>query len=91
MGDHHRSLSTRVLRALLVAVGVIGVFAAIDATLLFLVLVGLSAFAPNLYVGLILFLGLPLVGLAGAALAAIAYAVLRDRTPSSTGEHHAHV
>ena len=91
MRDRDRSFLTLVLRALLLAVGVIGGFAAIDAVFLLLVLAGLFVLAPNPYMGLILFVGLPLVGLAGAALVATAYAVLRDRAPSSRGDHHVRV
>ena len=91
MRDHDRSFSTRVLRGLLLAVGVVGGFAAIDAVFLFVMLAAVFVFAPNPYMGLILFVGLPLVGLFGAALAAVAYAVLKDRAASGTPNHHAHV
>lgn len=91
MRNHTRSVAMWVLRAFLLAAGVLGGFALVDAVLLFVVLAGLSVFAPNPYMGLIMFVGLPLLGLVGAALVWIAYVVLRDRTPSSPpGNQHAH-
>lgn len=90
MGSHTRSIAARVGRALLFVVGVLGAFAVIDAVLLFVfVLAAMIVWVPNPYMGLVLFVGAPLIAIAGGALAAVAYAVLKERTQVlQAGEHH---
>ncbi len=92
MGNHTRSIAIRIGRALLFIIGVLGAFAVIDAALLFFfVLAAMIVWVPNPYLGLVLFGVAPLIAIVGGGLAAIAYAVLKDRAPvQEVAEHHAH-
>ena len=91
MGNRKRSIVARLGRALLFVIGMLGAFAVIDAVLLFFfVLAAMIVWVPNPYMGLVLFVAAPLIAIAGGALAAIAYAVLKERAPvPGAGEHHA--
>lgn len=93
MRNPDRSLALRLGRGLLVAIGVVGALTLIDAVILFFVLLLAAMFSETStpYLGIV-FVGLPILGLLGAATAAIVYAVLRDRVPRSpAGRGHVHV
>ena len=93
MRNAQRSFGTRVGRALILIMGLVGASAAVDAILLFLclpffaIVVGLS----NPYIGLLMFVALPFVTILGGAVAWIAYAIVNDRvTTSGAGGPHVH-
>jgi hypothetical protein len=88
MRNPDRSLALRLGRGLLFAVGIVGALALIDAVILFFVFVLAATFSerPSPYLG-IAFLGLPMLAVLGAAVAALVYAVLRDRAPRSPSGH----
>jgi hypothetical protein len=90
MWSRQRSVGTRVGRGLILTVGVLGGLVAFDAILLFLVLLAaaLVIAPPNPYIGLFMFVGVPILVVLGTALAWIAYRVLRDRAPEADGEGH---
>ncbi len=88
MPDHVRHRQSRVARGVLLVVGVIGGFVAFDSILLF-VFFALSALfiAPTgPYFGLVTFVALPFLALAGAAVAWTAYLVLHESAPDA-GSH----
>jgi hypothetical protein len=93
MRNPDRSLALRLGRGLLFAIGFMAALALIDAVLLFFVLLLAAMFSEtsNPYIGIV-FIGLPILALLGAAVAAIAYAVLTERAPGSpAGRDHVHV
>jgi len=94
MRNGKRSFGTRVGRALIIIVGLLGASAAVDAILLFVCLPFFAIFLglSNPYLGLLLFVALPFVTILGGAVAWTAYVVLTDRAPTSeAGGHHIHV
>lgn len=93
MRNPGRSWALRLGRGLLMAIGAVGALALIDAVILFFVLLlaAMLSETSSPYLG-IAFVGLPILGLLGAAVAAIAYAVLRERAPGPPAGHdHVHV
>ena len=90
MGNRERPIGKRVARALILTVGVLGGLMAVDAVLLFLVLLLAPVFiAPaNAYIGLVLFVVVPILAGLGGVLAWSAYALLKERTPDVA--HHGH-
>lgn len=94
MRNRHHRLATRFGRGLIFSIGVLGGFAAVDAALLvfFFLLLALFVEPANPYVGLVLIIGLPIVGLVGGGVAWGAYTLLSEHTaPADAGEHHVHV
>lgn len=91
MQNSQRPRGTRLWRLVLVALGLLGGLAVLDAILLFLVLL-LSAIviAPlSPYIGLVMLVALPLAAIAGGAIAWAAYTLLNDRAAGDgPGEHH---
>ena len=86
------SFAVRLGRGLLLAIGIVGALALIDAVVLFFVVLFAAMFSerPGPYVGIV-FVGLPIIALLGAAVAAMVYAVLRGRGPRlPAGHNHAH-
>ena len=86
------SFAVRLGRGLLLAIGIVGALALIDAVVLFFVVLFAAMFSerPGPYVGIV-FVGLPIIALLGAAVAAIVYAVLRERAPRlPAGHNHVH-
>jgi len=91
MRTHERSFTVRLGQGLLLISGVMGALALVDAVLLFfffLVLVPRSVATPNPYIGVVLFVALPMLAVVGAILAAIAYMVWSDGEPSPSGDEH---
>lgn len=90
MRSRHRSPGARVGRGLILTIGVLGGLVAFDAILLFLVLLAvvLVIGPPKPYIGLFLLVGVPILVVLGAALAWIAYRILRDRAPEAEGAGH---
>jgi hypothetical protein len=87
------SFAVRLGRGLLLAIGIVGALALIDAVVLFFVVLLAAMFSerPGPYVGIV-FVGLPILALLGAAVAAIVYGVLRERAPRAPAGHdHVHV
>jgi membrane-bound ClpP family serine protease len=85
MWNRERAFGQRLWRAIVISFGVLGGFAAIDAILGFLVLVGAAiAFGlPNPYIGLLMFVALPVIAAVGGAVAWTAYLIVKRRTPQS--------
>ena len=77
MRNGERSVGARLGRALILIAGVVGALAAFDAVLLFLVLLTAAVFgdALNPYIGLLLFVALPIAVIAGGAMAWTAYTI----------------
>ena len=89
MRNHERAFGERLWRAAVIAFGILGAFAAIDAILFFFVLVGAAiVFEPSPYLGLLMFVALPAAAVVGAAVAWTAYQVLTRRTQQSQAEEH---
>jgi len=104
MRTHQRSLRERLGRGFFIVLGLLGGLALVDAVLMFLVLLLAAIFidVPAPYVGLLMFIVLPLVAVIGGALAWTGYSVLIDRAPepedrptgfteSAPDSHHVHV
>jgi membrane protein implicated in regulation of membrane protease activity len=73
-----------------ITAGILGGFAAIDAIFLFLFLVGAAFFVGlNPYIGLVMFVVLPVITVLGGATAWTAYCSLKHRTPRSQATHQA--
>jgi len=87
MRNPDRSLALRLGRGLLFAIGIVGALALLDAVILFFVFLLAAMFSerPSPYIG-IAFVGLPILAVLGAGIAAIVYAVLRGRAEEVTGE-----
>ena len=85
MRNRERAFGERLWRAVVISLGVLGGFAAIDAVLAFFFLVGsvIVFGAPNPYIGLLMFVALPVIGVVGGAVAWTAYRVLTRHTPDS--------
>jgi predicted membrane metal-binding protein len=85
MRNRERSFGKRLGRGLILIGGLLGALAAVDALLLFSVLLLAAIFidVPNPYIGLVIFLGLPFTAVFGGALAWTAYTVLMDGAPES--------
>ena len=83
MRNSERRPGERMVRALLIAVGVFAAFGAFDAFVFFVVLALMAVVAgpPGPYGGL-LFVALPVVVLVGALVAWAAYAVLQADRPA---------
>jgi len=81
MRNHARPLGTRIGRAVIIGLGALGALAALDASALFLFLLFAAAFvAPSgPYIGLILFVVVPLTVVVGGALAWAGYYVLTEQ------------
>jgi hypothetical protein len=90
MRNRERAFGERLLRAVVIGFGVLGGFAAFDAILLFLVLLLSAKFvaAPNPYIGLVMFVALPIAAIVGGAIAWTAYTVWNDRAPESPADGH---
>jgi hypothetical protein len=81
MRNSERPRGKRLWRVLLIALGLLGGLAVLDASLLFLVLL-LSAIviAPlSPYIGLLMLVALPLAVIVGGVIAWTAYTLLNDR------------
>jgi hypothetical protein len=85
MRNREHAFGERLWRAVVISVGVVGGFVAIDAIIAFFFLVGAAiAFgAPNPYIGLLMFVALPVLGVVGGAVAWTAYCVLTRHTSDS--------
>jgi hypothetical protein len=92
MRNRDRSLVVSVGRASLLVVGIIGAFAAVDATLLFVyfLLAAILIEAPGPYAGLLMLVALPGVAAIGAVVAWTAYAVLHDASSPRDERRVAH-
>jgi uncharacterized membrane protein len=90
MRNRERAFGERLWRAAVIAFGMLGAFAAIDAILFFFFLVGaVIVFAPpSPYIGLLMFVALPAAAVVGAAVAWTAYQVLTRRTLQSQADKH---
>jgi drug/metabolite transporter (DMT)-like permease len=90
MRNHERAFGERLWRAAVIAFGMLGAFAAIDAILFFFFLVGaVIVFAPpSPYIGLLMFVALPAAAVVGAAVAWTAYQVLTRRILQSQADKH---
>ena len=66
-------------QALIIIMGVLGVLAAVDAAILFVVLLVVP---PTPYLGLLMFVVAPMVGVGGVALAWLAYQLHTRQTTS---------
>ena len=90
MRNREPAFGERLRRAVVISLGVLGVFAAFDAILLFVVLLLSAIFvaAPNPYIGLVMFVALPIVAIVGGAIAWTAYTVWNDRAPESPADGH---
>jgi uncharacterized BrkB/YihY/UPF0761 family membrane protein len=88
MRNPDRSFARRLGRGLLLVIGIVGALAFIDAVILFFVILLAAMFSetPGPYVGIV-FVGLPILALLGAAVAAMVYAVLREQGPRSPAGH----
>ena len=85
MRNRERAFSERLWRAVVISVGVLGAFAAVDAIFAFFFLAGVTiAFGTtNPYIGLLMFVALPVIGAVGGAVAWTAYCVLDRHTRDS--------
>jgi hypothetical protein len=85
MRNRERAFGERLWRAVVISLGVLGGFAAIDAIVAFFFLAGLVIVfgAPNPYIGLLMFVALPVIGAVGGAVAWTAYRVVNRHTPDS--------
>ena len=92
MRNRDRSVVVSVGRALLLVAGIIGAFAAVDATFLFVyfLIAGILIEAPGPYTGLLLLVVLPAVAVLGIALAWTAYVMLHDVSSPSGDRREAH-
>ena len=102
MRNHARSLGERIGRAIIIGLGAMGALAALDALALFVFLLFATAFVAPLgpYIGLLIFVAVPLTVVIGGALAWAGYHVLMERPEESLaangvddpagGGHHAH-
>ena len=90
MRNRERFWRTRVGRGLILTFGVAGGMLAFDAILLFLffLLAALVIAPPNPYVGLLMFVGVPIVVVLGTTLAWTAYRVLKERAPEAEVQGH---
>jgi predicted membrane metal-binding protein len=90
MRHRERAFGERLWRAVVIGLGVLGGFAAFDAILLFFVLLLSATFvaAPNPYLGLVVFVALPIAAIVGGAIAWTAYTVCHDRARESPAEGH---
>jgi hypothetical protein len=94
MRNPERSIGHRFSRRMVIVLGVLSGFAAFDAILLFLLLLlaGVFVQAPNPYIGILAFVALPIVAIVGGTFAWMAFMVLQEGPPASTGDtRHAHV
>ena len=80
MRNRDRSVVVSVGRALLLVAGIIGAFAAVDATFLFVyfLIAGVLIEAPGPYAGLLILVVLPAVAVLGIALAWAVDVMLHD-------------
>ena len=102
MRNHARPLGQRIGRAIIIGLGAVGALAAFDALALFVFLLFAAAFVAPLgpYIGLVVFVAVPLTVVIGGALAWAGYHVLMERPEESpaadgvedaaAGGHHAH-
>ena len=69
------------VRFMLLAAGILGAFAAADAfvLVLFFLLAAVFVAAPGPYVAAVVFVALPIIGVAGGAMAWTAYLALNER------------
>jgi hypothetical protein len=89
MRNRERAFGERLWRAVVISLGVLGGFAAFDAILLFFVLLTATFIAEfNLYIGLVVFVALPIAAIVGGAIAWTAYTALQD--PASASPHDGH-
>ena len=90
MRNRERAFGERLWRAVVIAFGVLGGFAAFDAILLFFVLLLSAKFvaSPNPYIGLVMFVALPIAAIVGGAIAWTAYTVWNDRSLKSPTDGH---
>ena len=93
MGNRERAFGERFWRTVVIVLAVLGGFAVLDAIILFAVLLLAAVFiaAPSPYIGLLMFVALPLAAIVGGAMAWMAYTVLNDRAQESPadGQHTA--
>lgn len=82
MRNPQRSFVARLGVTAVIVVGVLGALAAVDAVLLFFVLLFTG---PTPYGGLLLIVAVPTVVLLGTAAAWMAYSVVRRQTPQVRG------
>jgi hypothetical protein len=92
MRNRDRSVVVGVGRALLLVAGIIGAFAAVDATFLFVyfLIAGILIEAPGPYTGLLMLVVLPAVAVLGIALAWTAYVMLHDVASPRGDRREAH-
>jgi hypothetical protein len=90
MRNRERAFGERLWRATVVGFGLLGAFAAIDAILFFFFLVGAAIVfePPSPYIGLLMFVVLPVAAVIGAAVAWTAYQLLTRRTLQSPADKH---
>jgi hypothetical protein len=89
MRNTTRPFGERVGRGLIIVVGALGALAAFDALLLFFFLLFAAIFIapPGPYIGLVMFLGVPLTIVVGGALAWAGYTAYMDREePTQPGD-----
>jgi hypothetical protein len=90
MRTQERSFTARLGQGLLLISGVMGGLALVDAVLLFVffLVMPTSVATPNPYIGVVLFVALPVLAVVGATLAAIAYMVSSGGERSPSGDEH---
>ena len=90
MRDRERACGKRFWRAVGIGLAVLGGFVAFDAILLFLVLLLSAMFiaAPSPYIGLVMFVALPIAAIVGGVIAWTAYSVCTDRASESPADGH---
>ena len=93
MGNRERAFGERFWRTVVIVLAVLGGFAVLDAIVLFAVLLLGAVFiaTPSPYIGLLMFVALPLAAIVGGAVAWMAYTVVNDRAQGSPadGQHTA--
>jgi hypothetical protein len=90
MRKRQRSIGALIGRALLLVVGVVGGLAALDASVVFVFLAmgALLGHRLNPYIGLFMFIAVPAMIAAGAALAYSAYRLMTSRESAPDEDAH---
>ncbi len=90
MRNQTRPLGERVGRAIIIGIGAVGALAAFDALLLFFFLLFAALFVapPSPYIGLVMFIGVPLTVVIGGALAWAGYQAYMERAEDPHANGH---
>ena len=90
MGNRERAFGERFWRTIVIVLAVLGGFAVLDAIVLFAVLLLAAVFiaAPGPYIGMLMFVALPLAAIVGGVIAWMAYTVLNDPAQGSSADRH---